>query len=94
MSECFKYKVILKRHKPATRPDICVFYDEDRTTALNAMAKYVKANGFSIRERDGLFSIGDVLLVKSSFTGEIVSETPYHRLFNTITGKLLEGGSE
>ena len=86
MSEHCRYKVVLERHRPAIRPDVCVFYDENRTTALNEMAKYVKANGFTICENDGRFSIGDVVLVQSSLTGETVSKTSYHELFD-IFGK-------
>lgn len=88
MSECYRYKVVLERHRPATRPDVCVFYDEDKTVALNEMAKYVKANGFTISENDGRFSIADVVLVQSSLTGETISETSYHELFDAFGKKV------
>lgn len=88
MAECYRYKAVLKRHRPAARPDVCVFYDENKTAVLNEMAKYVKANGFTISENDGKFSIGDVVLVQSSLTGETVSETPYHELFDVFGKKV------
>lgn len=70
---------------------ICKYYDEDKTNALNEMAKYVNKNGFSITEKDGRFSIADVILRKRKPTGEIIEETSYYKLFNTVTGKLLGG---
>lgn len=55
--ETFIYDVILKRHDGCSRSDVCIYYDEDKTNALNEMAKYVNKNGFSITEKDGRFSI-------------------------------------
>lgn len=52
---------------------------------------YVNKNGFSITEKDGRFSIADVILRKRKPTGEIIEETSYYKLFNTVTGKLLGG---
>lgn len=46
--ETFIYDVILKRHDGCSRSDVCIYYDEDKTNALNEMAKYVNKNGFSI----------------------------------------------
>ena len=46
--ETYRWKVILKRHRPSARPDVCIFFDENRNTALKEMQKYVKSNGFSI----------------------------------------------
>lgn len=83
------YDVILKRHSNSTRKDVCVFYDEDKTLALKKMAEYVNKNGFTITEKDGRFTIGDVILRERKPTGEVISETPYHKLFDTVTGKLL-----
>ena len=40
--ETYRWKVMLKRHRPSNRPDVCVFYDEDKNTALKEMRKYVK----------------------------------------------------
>ena len=80
--ETFKYSVILERGAGALRPDVCIFYDEDRSVALKEMQKYVKSHGFTVDDRDGRFTIADVLLRKSKLTGEIVSETPYRKLFD------------
>lgn len=55
------------------------------------MAKYVNKNGFSITEKHGRFSIADVILKKRKLTGEVIKETSYCKLFNTVTGKLLSG---
>lgn len=83
------YDVILKRHSNSTRKDVCIFYDEDKTLALKKMGEYVSKNGFSITEKDGRFTIGDVILRKRKPTGEVVSKTSYHKLFDVVTGKLL-----
>lgn len=83
----FIYDVILKRHRPSSRTDVCFFYDEDKNVALKEMANYVKRNGFSITEKDGRFSIANVVLRKRKPTGETVSEISYCELFDTVTGK-------
>lgn len=83
------YDVILKRHSNSSRKDVCIFYDEDKTLALKKMTEYVNKNGFTITEKDGRFTIGDVILRERKPTGEVISETPYHKLFDTVTGKLL-----
>lgn len=90
MTETFRYNVILERHRPSTRPDVCVFYDEDRNIALKEMQKYVKQNGFTITEKDGRFSIADVLLVQCRLTGEVISTTPYCKLFDVINDRLIK----
>lgn len=83
------YDVILERHSGCARKNVCVFYDEDKALALNKMAEYVRKNGFTITEKDGRFTIADVILRERKPTGEVISETPYHKLFDTVTGKLL-----
>ena len=93
MSESFNYKVVLKRHRPSTRSDVCVFYDDDRKTALKEMQRYVKTHGFTIDDKDGRFTIADVLLVKQTYTGEVISETPYCKLFDVLNNEL-KGGAE
>ena len=92
--ETYRWKVMLKRHRPSNRPDVCVFYDEDKNTALKEMRKYVKSNGFSIAEKSGCFIIADVLLVQCRPTGEVISETPYCMLFDVVSGELIKGGEE
>ena len=83
------YDVILKRHNGSSRGNVCVFYDEDKKLAIDAMANYCKNNGFSITEKDGRFSIADIILRERKSTGEIISETSYHKIFDTVTGKRL-----
>lgn len=83
------YDVILKRHDHDPRPDVCVFYDDDREVAIKKLAEYVRKNGFTITEKDGKFSIADIILRERKSTGEVISETPYHKIFNTITRERL-----
>lgn len=83
------YDVILKRHKGSTRKDVCIFYDEDRALALKKMEEYVNKTGFTIIEKDGRFTIATVILRERKLTGEVIRETPYHKLFDVVTGKLL-----
>lgn len=57
-----EYAVILKRHRGSTRPDVCLFRDEDKNKALKEMRRYCQKNGFSIHEKDGWFTIADIVL--------------------------------
>ncbi len=89
------YDVLLQRrhYKPVTgyygEPEyICIFYDEDRKRALKEMQKYVKKNGFVTPDRQ--FTVEDVVLREREATGEVISITPYHKLFDTITDELLK----
>lgn len=89
------YDVLLqqRRYKPVTgyygEPKyICIFYDEDKNRALKEMRKYVKKNGFVTPDRQ--FTVEDVVLREREATGEVISITPYHKLFDTITDELLE----
>lgn len=78
-----EYSVILKRYKGSTRPDVCVFRDEDRDKALKEMRKYCQRNGFSVHDKDGWFTIADIVLVeKEPIAGApVISETLYRKLF-------------
>lgn len=78
-----EYSVVLKRHKGSNRPDVIVFRDEDRAKAVKEMQKYCKENGFSVKDRDGRFTIADIVLVeRETIVGApIISETPYVELF-------------
>ena len=89
------YDVLLKQqhYAPVTgyygEPKyICIFYDEDRKKALKEMQKYVKRQGFTTPDRQ--FTVADVVLRERTATGEEISITPYHKLFNTITDELLK----
>ena len=67
---------------------ICMFYDEDRNTVLKEMQKYVKGHGFTTPDKK--FTVEDVVLRERKATGEEISITSYHKLFNTITDELLK----
>ena len=67
---------------------ICVFYDESKKAALKAMQNYVKKNGFVTPDKQ--YTVADVVLRKRKTTGEVISITPYHKLFNTVTDELLK----
>lgn len=79
-----EYSVILKRFPGSTRPDVCIFRDEDRETAIREMRGYVKKNGFTIHDRDGHFTIAGIHLVeKEPVVGSpVLSVTRYHDLFD------------
>lgn len=89
------YDVLLKQrhYKPVTgyygEPKyICIFYDEDKKRALKEMQKYVKQNGFVTPDKQ--FTVADVVLRERKATGEVISITPYHKLFNVVTDELLK----
>lgn len=79
-----EYSVVLKRHKGSSRPDVCVFRDESKAAALKEMHKYCMKNGFSVYDRDGRFTISNIVLIeKENVAGSpIISETPYCELFS------------
>ena len=83
------YDVILERHSTSNRKNVCIFYDENKELAIKKMSEYVKKNGFTITEKDGRFSIATLILRERTPSGEIIKETPYHEIFDTITGKKL-----
>lgn len=78
-----EYEVILKRHRGSTRPDVCVFRDEDRRVALREMQEYCRKNGFTVQDRDGRFTVADIQLVeKETIVGApVISVMSYHELF-------------
>ena len=79
-----EYSVILKRWPGESRPDVCIFRDENRDVALREMHKYSKNEGFSIRDNDGRHTIANIILVaKEPIAGSpVISETSYCELFN------------
>lgn len=79
-----EYAVYLKRFQGSPRPDVCVFADDDRETAIRAMASYVKHNGFTVHDQDGWFTVSDVVLVeKERIVGApVLSVTSYCKLFD------------
>lgn len=79
-----EYHVMLKRFRGSSRPDVCIFRDEDREVAIRAMRKYSKENGFSIVDRDGRFTIEDIVLIEQEpiVGAPVLSETHYCDLFD------------
>ena len=79
-----EYHVILKRFKGSTRPDVCIFSDEDREVALREMARYCKQHGFTVQDRDGTYTIESIHLgAKERIVGApILSDIPWHELFD------------
>ena len=82
------YDVIAKRHRGSSQSDVILFYDEDKEKAINYMETYNKKHGFSIDEKEGTFSIADIILRERKPTGEEISRTSYRELFN-VYGKRL-----
>lgn len=78
-----EYSVVLKRHKGSNRSDVVVFQDENRARAIREMKKYCEKNGFSVQDRDGRFTIADIVLVeREPIAGApVLSETSYITLF-------------
>ena len=66
----------------------CIFYDENRNKALKEMQKYVKGQGFTTPDKK--FTVEDVVLRERKATGEEISITSYHKLFDTTTDELLK----
>ena len=58
-----EYSVMLERHKGSSRPDVCVFSDYDRETAIAEMGAYCTKNGFTVYDHDGRFTVADIVLV-------------------------------
>lgn len=79
-----EYSVILKRHKGSTRPNVEIFRDENRERAIKEMDKYCKANGFTVQDRDGRFTVADIVLIEKEpiFGSPVLSETPYIAIFD------------
>ena len=78
-----EYWVMLKRGI-STKPDVCIFRGEDRDLAIKEMHKYCKQNGFTVQDREGRFTIADIVLVEREpvVNAPIISETPYRFLFS------------
>lgn len=78
-----EYQVYLKRGAGNPRPDVIVYSSENRDDALYIMHEYVRKNGFSIHDKDGWFTIANVLLVeKEPIAGAIArSVTQYRDIF-------------
>lgn len=81
-----EYSVILKRFQGSSRPDVCIFRDEDREAAIREMRNYADKHGFSIHDPDGHYTIAGIHLVeKEPIVGApIISELAYHELFDYL----------
>lgn len=78
------YSVMLKRFNGSARPDVCIYSDEDRETAIREMRKYCVKYGFTVSDDDGRHTISNIVLVaKEPIAGApILSETSYIDLFD------------
>ncbi|MCI9517467.1 MAG: hypothetical protein HFI80_10760 [Lachnospiraceae bacterium] len=76
------YDVIAKRHENCTRPDVVLFYDENKETAIKFMGDYDKKNGFTLYEKDGRFTIADIILRERYSTGEEISQKSYIEIYD------------
>ena len=76
------YDVVAKRHKGSSQSDVVLFYDEDKEKAIKFMGNYNKKNGFTIEEKNGKFTISNIILRERERTGKVISETPYINLFD------------
>ena len=87
-----EYSVMLKRFPGSARPDVCIFRDEDRETAIREMQKYVRKNGFTVHDTDGHYTISSVVLVeKEPIAGSpVLSVTRYHELFDECDNRRKE----
>jgi hypothetical protein len=81
-----EYSVVLKRHTSSSKPDTILFRDEDREVAISEMQKYYKKNGFTIYDKDGHYTISNIILVEQeSIVGApILSVTKYCDLFDVF----------
>ena len=79
-----EYSVMLKRYPGSSRPDVCIFSDENRDTALREMHKYAKVHGFTVYDRDGRFTVANIVLVEKEpiHGAPVLSITPYRELFD------------
>ena len=82
------YDVIAKRHSTSSSPNCVLYYDEDRDTSIKYMRDYAKKNGFTIYDKDGRFSIADIILRERTATGEEISVTPYRGLFDIFGNRI------
>ena len=79
-----EYSVILKRFPGSSRPDVCIFRDEDREAAIREMRKYCMHNGFTVHDSDGRYTNTDIILIeKEPIAGSpILSTLSYHEIFD------------
>lgn len=84
------YRVILKRSEACKRPNVIIYYDENIENAIVEMRKYVKENGFTVYDRDGRFTISDIIISKETPTGKILCQTPYRMFFDIYGNRKIQ----
>lgn len=84
------YRALLKRHEASKRPNVCIYYDEDREAVIKAMYDYNKAHGFTIDEKEGTFTIADIILSEETLTGDVISQIPWHKIFDINRERIKE----
>lgn len=84
------YEVRLLRSPGNPRPDVVIYWSENREHAIKAMHDYVVKNGYSVQDRDGRFSISDVALFETERIAgkDPVSVTRYRELFDVYNRRL------
>ena len=76
------YDVIAEKYSGDPRPDIILFYDEDKETAIKFMREYKKKHGFSIYENHNEFSVANLMLRDRTSDGKELSRKSYIELFD------------
>lgn len=81
-----EYSVMLKRFPGSSRPDVCIFRDEDREKALAEMHRYGTKEGFTVQDRDGRFTIETIQLVEQEpvVGAPVLSVKSWHELFDHL----------
>ena len=72
------YEAIAKRQP--YKPDVVLFYDEDRKQTIKFLHQYRRQHGYSVKDSMGTFTVRDLILRERTTTGEIISEVPYREL--------------
>lgn len=87
-----EYSVMLKRFEGSSRPDVCIFRNEDRGKAIKAMRDYDRKYGFTVQDSDGRFTIATIELVEKEpiFGAPVLSVMKYHELFDHLGNRKTE----
>lgn len=82
-----QYNLLAIPHKGNS--NVLLFYDYDRETVISEMQKYYKRHGFTMAEKEGTFTIANLLLQERELTGKELSRVPYCKIFD-IYGKRIK----
>ena len=79
-----EYAVMLRRFPGSNKPDVCIFRDEDMDKAVDAMIRYDREHGFTVKDPDGTHTIATIQLVeKEPVAGApVLSAKSWHELFD------------